>query len=540
MHAGGCPTRRTAASSAASSAAASTAAAATGAVAVVVLTLIVGGTIQPAHAQPTAVTDSAADGDPIAIGATRSVAAAAAMPAATPRPAATTAPAPTATKARPTATATPTATRSAPPRTPRRTRTVRPTAQANPCGSAAGAPGQVVRDVPWQQRWLDPERVWPLATGAGQTVAVIDSGTDGRHPQLIDHVARGFDVLRHAPDDNVDCLSHGTAVASLIAGQELPNVGLRGLAPGARILPVRVTDVDPSTDPNGPRQPAPATVAEAIRWATGHGATVIDVSPAFAVDDPQLRSAVGAALAAGIVVVAAVGDRHDPAHLHDPPTYPAAYDGVIGVGAVDQAFNRAPASGIGPQVTVSAPGDGVLAATRISGHQTWTGTSIAAAFVAATAALVREAWPGLGPQQIAERIAATADPTPGGQLAAQYGRGIVDPYRAVTEQVAGQVAGRRPATVSGLPAPQADPAAQAKARWWRRTSTAALVGTGAAALALLLIIAVAIVAPRGRTRRWRPTKAVGHDNSHDDSHDATARPGDETDLFAVPTPRPDR
>jgi membrane-anchored mycosin MYCP len=401
-------------------------------------------------------------------------------------------------------------------------------ATAPACTTGAAGPGQLIRDVPWQQTWLDPERVWPFATGAGQVVAVIDSGADGTHPQLRGRVLPGYDVLRSTPDDNADCLSHGTAVASLIAAQQVPDVGLRGLAPDAQILPIRVTDVDPSTDQDGPRQPTPSMVATAIRWATAHHATVIDVSPSFRIDDPGLREAVDAAQAAGIVVVAAVGDRHNPTYLRDDVTYPAGYDGVIGVGAVDRTFIRAATSDVGPHVLVCAPGDEVVAATRITGHQAWSGSSIAAASVAATVALVRQAWPGLRPNEVADRIVATADPAPGGQQGPQYGHGIVDPYRAVTEQVSGQ----QPVRIDGLPAPKADPAAQAHVGWWRSTSHLALITAGSGVVALAVVVAVALVAPQGRHRQWRPQRAAVTRQAPDPEADLL--PDDDGDLFALP------
>jgi membrane-anchored mycosin MYCP len=373
---------------------------------------------------------------------------------------------------------------------------------ASPCQAGAATPGEIVRAVPWAQKWMDPDRLRPLATGAGQVVAVIDSGTDGTHRQLRGRVARGYDLLRDVPDNDVDCLSHGTAVASLIAGLRVSGIGLRGLAPQARILPVRVTDVDPATDVDASRQPTPAMLAAAIRWATAHGATVIDVSPTSALDRPKLRSAVKAALAAGVVVVAAAGDRHDERLAADPPTYPASYPGVIGVGAVDRAFTRVPRSVIGPQVLVTAPGDDVLGATRQYGHQTWSGTSISAAFVAGTAALVRQTWPDLTPQQVAARIAATADPAPGGQRGG-YGAGIVDPYRAVTEPLAGLPV----SVVPGLAEPHLDPAAQARARWRHRVGVVAMTAAGILFLALFLLTAAIAVRRRGRERSWAPTRA---------------------------------
>src|SRR5689334_20141520 len=113
-----------------------------------------------------------------------------------------------------------------------------PARAAGECGSDEVKPGETIKDIPWQQKWLDPEQVWPFATGVGQTVAVIDTGVDGTHPQLKGRVQPGFDVLRNAADNNVDCTAHGTAVASLIAGQKADDVGFHGLAPDAQIMPI--------------------------------------------------------------------------------------------------------------------------------------------------------------------------------------------------------------------------------------------------------------------------------------------------------------
>jgi membrane-anchored mycosin MYCP len=374
---------------------------------------------------------------------------------------------------------------------------------AGPCGASEIRPGSLVREVPWHQQWLDPQRVWPFATGAGQTVAVIDTGVDGTHPQLAGRVLSGWDVLRNRPNDNVDCASHGTAVGSLIAAQKSADVGFHGIAPGARILPIRVGDVDPATDPTGPKQPTPGMVATAVSWAASHGATVIEISHAFLTDDPSLRMAVKNALSARIVVVAAVGDQHNPQYLTDPPTYPASYPGVIGVGAVDQDFTRSPNSNVGTYVTVTAPGDNTLAATRVSGHQTWTGTSIAAATVAGIAALVRQAWPGLDPRGVLARITATADPTPGGQLGPSYGHGLADAYRAVTEPVAGVSADPIP----GVGPSPANPVAEASARRWHRTTTIALIASGGLAFVLVLLVIGAAVLPKGQRHRWRAARA---------------------------------
>lgn len=398
------------------------------------------------------------------------------------------------------------------------------------CGDDATKPGDLIKDVPWQQKVLDPERVWPFATGTGQTVAVIDTGVDGTHEQLSGHVLPGWDLVRHAADDNVDCISHGTAVGALIAAQRSDSVGFRGLAPGAKVLPIRVGNTDPAQDPNGPKQPSAATIAAAVRWATEHGATVIDVSASLTADDPALDSAVRKALDANIVVIAAVGDQRDENHVSDPPTYPAATSGVLGVGAVDESFQRSANSQIGSYVSIMAPGDSVVSATRITGYQLFTGTSIAAGLVAATAALVRQAHPELTQDQVVHRLIATADPAPGGQHGMAYGHGIVDPYRAVSEKVSGG----SPAAIAGVTKRTVDPRAIERERWWQHTSTVALICAGALGLLLILLVAGAFVLPRGRRVRWRPGRAAPPMADREQSLDDAAE-----QIFAIPKPHGD-
>ncbi|HEX6871735.1 MAG TPA: S8 family serine peptidase, partial [Micromonosporaceae bacterium] len=96
--------------------------------------------------------------------------------------------------------------------------------------------------VPWPQQRFDPDAVARYSTGAGVTVAVIDSGVDAVHPQLRAAVRSGMDLLDGAGDGRLDCVGHGTAVASLIAARWRSGSGLRGLAPAASILPIRVSE----------------------------------------------------------------------------------------------------------------------------------------------------------------------------------------------------------------------------------------------------------------------------------------------------------
>ncbi len=376
---------------------------------------------------------------------------------------------------------------------------VTPAAAAPACENP-NDPGYVVAQSPWAQSWLAPERVWPFSTGAGVTVAVIDSGSDGNHPQLAGKVLAGFDFLRNAAGADYDCVSHGTAVASIIAAQRVQGVGFQGLAPGVRILPVRVSDREVDSDGKASGETVdPARFAKSIRYAVDQGANVINLSLVLYDDVASVRAAVQYALANNVVVVAAVGNAHDD-QRPDPVPYPAAYDGVIGVGAITQDGSRVSRSQIGKYVDLVAPGGAVLAATRVRGHAYWDGTSFATPFVSATAALVRSANPKLGPAEVAQRLLATASPTRGGIGSTTHGRGVVDPYRAVTDQLA---------TEAPLPPEQvtpvvADPKAEAAAADRRDTNRRALVLAGVGGGLTALILVTAFVLPRGRRRGWLP------------------------------------
>src|SRR5690242_17138073 len=115
------------------------------------------------------------------------------------------------------------------------------TAVAAPPDCVEPAARQISADVPWPQRRYDYAAIARLADGRGVTVAVLDSGVDATHPQLRGAVRAGADLVSGG-DGRTDCVGHGTVVASLIAARSSVGAGLRGLAPAATILPIRVTD----------------------------------------------------------------------------------------------------------------------------------------------------------------------------------------------------------------------------------------------------------------------------------------------------------
>jgi membrane-anchored mycosin MYCP len=374
-------------------------------------------------------------------------------------------------------------------------------ARANQCDTVP-APAQVSKAEPYEDQLYDPDRLAPLTTGAGVRVAVIDSGVDASHPQLRGHVLAGRDVLHGDATARQDCVGHGTAVASIIAAQPVPGVGFRGLAPGVEILPIRVSEQE-KIDGKAQGDPgSPAKFAQAIRWAAdprGGHAQVINLSLVMTVDDARVRRAVADAVDAGVVVVAAAGND---AQEGNPRPYPASYPDVIGVGAIGPDGQRAPFSQHGDYVDIMAAGDKITVAARRAGHTTGQGTSYAAPFVAATVALIEQRFPTLTPAQVARRLIATADPAPGGGRSDEYGYGLVNPYRAVTETLGPD----EPPPPAPAVVHTEDPAVVAFQARRQRAQEMSLIVAAIGAGVVVLVGLLAMVLRRGRRRGWRPAE----------------------------------
>jgi type VII secretion-associated serine protease mycosin len=285
---------------------------------------------------------------------------------------------------------------------------------------AAAEPVAPPRD---QLAALGAERAWQHSTGAGVIVAVLDSGVDADHPDLADRVLPGKDYVDGSTDGREDPVGHGTAVASLIAG-----AGGTGLAPQARILPVRVLDEDNRYDSS-------ATVAEGVIWAVEQGAQVINLSLGGRGRSEKLSEAIGYAIANDVVVVACAGNASE-----DGPEvvwYPAREPGVIAVAGLissDGAGAHWPRSLAGPETVLAAPA--VLVGARPGGgYRRVQGTSFSSALVAASAALVRSRWPEASAGEVVHRLVATARDLGEPGRDPRYGYGALDPVAALTAEV---------------------------------------------------------------------------------------------------------
>jgi membrane-anchored mycosin MYCP len=289
---------------------------------------------------------------------------------------------------------------------------------------AADIPGD-----PWALRRVLLPQLWHYATGRGVTVAVIDTGVDDTNPQLRGAVTAGPDFLTGAGGTSLtDPDGHGTMVAGIVAARPSTATGFVGLAPDARILALRQNDAQGEGTAD--------TLASAVDAAVAAGASVINISqdvssngtPSPVPPGSPLALATARAIGRNIVVVAAAGNEGLPA-----PTYPASLPGVLGVGASDRDNERdADFSETGGSVLVAAPGVDMVSTVPGGGQCVDSGTSFAAPYVSAVAALLRQVHPDWTVAEIDARIEQTSQRTVPGRDDS-LGWGVVDPVAALSD-----------------------------------------------------------------------------------------------------------
>ncbi|GGQ49714.1 S8 family serine peptidase [Couchioplanes azureus] len=287
-------------------------------------------------------------------------------------------------------------------------------------GVPAGA--DPYRSSQWDFAKLRIATAWQRSTGAGVTVAVVDSGVEAGHPDLGGRVLPGIDLVADTSGTSADPNGHGTHVAGTIAAVTGNGVGVSAIAPDARILPVRALDAQG----NG----AMSDVAAGIVYATDRGAQVINLSLGSTSQVASVSNAVAYARAHGVVVVAAAGNSRSAG---SPVSWPAADEGVIAVASTDSADQYSSFSNQGGYVDVAAPGSGILSTVPVAagGYGRMSGTSMAAPHVAAVAALLKGAAAALTPDAVEQALTGTATDLGTAGHDPDYGFGRIDPVEAL-------------------------------------------------------------------------------------------------------------
>ena len=265
-------------------------------------------------------------------------------------------------------------------------------------------------------RWLGFDEV-DAEWGRGITVAVLDSGV-GPHAALDESRITRLDLLGEGAGEYN---GHGTAVASLIAGQSSEVVGL---APGVSLLSIRVMDTEGKGDT--------FTLARGIVDAVDRGAQIINLSLGTYGDSPALRQAVEYAVARGVALVAASGNDAVAG-----VSYPGRYPGVLAVGAVDANGRHLYFSNRGAEVDLAAPGVGVTAAWPGDEVVGFSGTSAAVPIVSGALAMLLSRDHDLDTAAAMALLKAYADDTaaPGDDEA--VGAGILNVERVLNRNVSG-------------------------------------------------------------------------------------------------------
>nr|WP_256727078.1 type VII secretion-associated serine protease mycosin [Streptomyces acidiscabies] len=376
---------------------------------------------------------------------------------------------------------------------------------------AVGA--ETIRQRQWYLDRMQAESMWKTSTGKGITVAVIDTGVDATNPDLVGRVLPGKDYATGQPGNehtNYDTFGHGTSMAALIAatGADLGGNGSFGLAPGAKILPIRLPNTAEAANLAEGDKLFNEALAPAIRYAADHDAKVINISQAAQGTTPEVTEAVEYALKKGSLIFAGVGNDAEEGNLL---MYPAATPGVVGVAAVGKDLRRTEISQYGPQVDMAAPGEDMLhACGGKTGLCTTSGTSDATALASASAALIWSVHPTWTNNQVLRVMLNTiGGPTDGAKRNDAIGYGIVRPRIALQNPGDPGPANVYPlpdlaAAESPTPAPSAKASEPAKAVAATKDDDGTPwlgIGLGAAALAAAGAAATVVA----RKRRTPPT-----------------------------------
>ncbi|WP_406450633.1 S8 family serine peptidase [Streptomyces sp. NBC_00876] len=284
----------------------------------------------------------------------------------------------------------------------------------------------------WHLTRMKAQEMWRTSTGKGVTVALIDTRVEAV-PELSGRLLPGKDFRKGATGKRND---FGTTAAAVIAGSGKGAGGrdsAYGLAPGAKVIPLEVSDGQDTDEGTLAAQDDEinAGIAPALRYAADSQAKIISVSLSASDDDEAVRSAVDYARSKGKLIFAAVGDDTID---HPLVGYPAATPGVVGVSAVDKSATSLKTAAAGLNVDLSAPGEDIISACSGGGSGLCRskGTAVATAIASASAALIWAEHPAWTANQVLRVMIDTAGAPDNGAVRSDYlGYGTVRPRIAL-------------------------------------------------------------------------------------------------------------
>lgn len=270
----------------------------------------------------------------------------------------------------------------------------------------------------WGLDQINAHKVWNLSLcDVAPMIAVVDTGVNVGHLDLKNNIVKGYNIIDGTTDVRDDC-GHGTHIAGIAAAVTNNATGIAGVSGNSKILPVKVLD----EEGNG----YSSDIAAGIKWAADNDAKIINLSLGGSNYDNYLKEAVDYAIRKGCIIVAAAGNRGSYR-----PTYPAAFEGVIAVTAVDENNQLCNFSNFGRYIDIAAPGLDIYSTSKDGGYEYRSGTSMACAFVAGTIALVWGGAPDKTPVEIENIIKDSAkkvDISP--VITYDIGSGVIDAYSA--------------------------------------------------------------------------------------------------------------
>lgn len=266
---------------------------------------------------------------------------------------------------------------------------------------------------------IDAPDAWGVFRGsAAVTLAILDTGIQGTHPDLLGRVIPGRNVY-DGNDNTDDPHGHGTHVTGIAAANGDNAVGVAGVNWNCRLLPVRCTSSSGST--------TASITSDAMMWAVDNGADILSMSLQFYSDSALLLSdAVTYAVDHGVLPVAASGNGRGQL-----VAFPARYAPCVAVGGTTRFDQRWSSANYGPELDVVAPALEVYSLWNGNGYLTFSGTSMATPHVSGLAALLLGFNPSLTPGQLTDILTATVDDLGPGGFDIEYGYGRINAYAAL-------------------------------------------------------------------------------------------------------------